>query len=615
MRILVIHQNYLLPDGPGGSRFNEMARFWAQRGHEVTVIAGTVNYSTGRSATPYRGRWITREQDGAVNVLRCYTPATYSRGFLGRMWAFFGFMVSACWAVLRVPRPDVVIASSPPLTTALPGWVASRWRGDPIPWVFEVRDLWPESAITTGVLKERSFMARFLYRLEAWAYREADRINVLTPAFREDLLRRELVHPGRIVFVPNGADVRHFQPGPRDNEARRALGWGDRTVVLYAGAHGRANALHQLVEAAEHLKSRTDLLIACVGDGPERGVLEAEVRRRGLTNLVFHGPQPKERMPAIVQACDIGLAVLQNNPTFRTVYPNKVFDYMACARPTILAIDGAARQLVCEQAGAGVFAAPEDSVSIAQRIVDLAGDEDRRRRMGERGRAWVFAHATREALAERYAVILETMGPARRKPGTGYLLLKRACDVLGATLLGLLLLPLLLVIGLVVKLKLGGRIFFRQVRLGLHGKRFWIIKFRTMKDGPGTDAERLTPLGRWLRSSSLDELPELWNVLKGEMSLVGPRPLLPQYRTRYSMDQFRRHDVPPGITGWAQVNGRNAISWPEKFTLDLWYVERASLALDLRILFRTATGVLLRRGISAPGQATMPEFMGTDSNT
>jgi lipopolysaccharide/colanic/teichoic acid biosynthesis glycosyltransferase len=135
-----------------------------------------------------------------------------------------------------------------------------------------------------------------------------------------------------------------------------------------------------------------------------------------------------------------------------------------------------------------------------------------------------------------------------------------------------------------------------------------LVKFRTMRPGPGSDAERLTALGRFLRATSLDELPELWNVLRGEMSLVGPRPLLMQYLTRYTPEQRRRHEVKPGITGWAQVNGRNAISWDQRFALDVWYIDHWSLGLDLRILARTVWAILRRRGISAPGSATMPEF-------
>lgn len=193
---------------------------------------------------------------------------------------------------------------------------------------------------------------------------------------------------------------------------------------------------------------------------------------------------------------------------------------------------------------------------------------------------------------------------------------KRALD-LALTIPALILLaPLLLLIALVVRVTLGAPVLFRQMRPGLHGKPFTLYKFRTMteaRDAQGNllpDAVRLTRVGKFLRALSLDELPELFNVLRGEMSLVGPRPLLMQYLERYTSEQMRRHEVKPGITGWAQVNGRNAIGWKEKFVLDVWYVDNVSLWLDLQIIARTACKVLTREGISHPGQATMQEFRG-----
>lgn len=191
---------------------------------------------------------------------------------------------------------------------------------------------------------------------------------------------------------------------------------------------------------------------------------------------------------------------------------------------------------------------------------------------------------------------------------------KRIFDLAAVILTAPLWLPLLAVLALLVRLKLGSPVLFRQKRPGRHEAIFNLIKFRTMTDARDDagqllpDAVRLTPFGRWLRSTSLDELPELFNVLWGEMSLVGPRPLLVQYLPRYSPEQRRRHEVLPGLTGWAQINGRNALSWDEKFKLDVWYVENRSLGLDLRILFRTVWQVVARQGISAPGDATMPEF-------
>lgn len=407
MKILIIHQHYLSPGQPGGSRFNELAQLWAGSGHEVTVIAGTINYATGQTATATGHRWLARERDGDVNVVRAHVPASYGKSYLGRMWAFFGFTVSSTAAVLLSERPDVVIATSPPLVVAVPGFFASRSRWRRVPWVFEVRDLWPESAVSTGVLTDGAPLTRLLYWLERWACTHADRINVLTPAFEADLVRRHLAPPTKITFVPNGVDPEKFYPRDRDNHIRRELGWGDKIVAMYAGAHGRANALSQLLDAAGKLAHRKDILIACVGDGPERVHLEQAARERGLDNFQIVGPRPKETMPDIVSACDIGMAVLQNNPTFRTVYPNKVFDYMASARPTLLAIDGVARKLVCDDARAGVFAQPEDGADIAARIVELADQPAVRKEMGERGREWVLANATRRALADRYLAILE----------------------------------------------------------------------------------------------------------------------------------------------------------------------------------------------------------------
>jgi len=195
--------------------------------------------------------------------------------------------------------------------------------------------------------------------------------------------------------------------------------------------------------------------------------------------------------------------------------------------------------------------------------------------------------------------------------------MKRFIDIVAACCGLCLLAPVIIIVALLIVIRLGSPVFFRQIRPGLHGKPFRMIKFRTMLDAtdkhgsPLPDDQRMTPFGSFLRSSSLDELPELWNVLKGDMSLVGPRPLLMEYLPLYSKEQRRRHDVRPGVTGWAQVNGRNAISWEEKFKLDVWYVDNQSLWLDLKILFLTVKKVLVRDGISGDGEATMSKFTGT----
>lgn len=196
-------------------------------------------------------------------------------------------------------------------------------------------------------------------------------------------------------------------------------------------------------------------------------------------------------------------------------------------------------------------------------------------------------------------------------------MLKRIFDIVISAALLVSCTPLIIFIAMLIRLKIGKPVFFTQRRPGLHGAPFKLIKFRTMRDAytangePLPDSERLTALGQFLRSSSLDELPELWNVLKGEMSLVGPRPLLMEYLPLYTPMQARRHDVLPGITGWAQVNGRNAIAWDDKFKLDLWYVAHQSWWLDIKILLLTIKKVFLREGISAQGEATATKFEGS----
>jgi sugar transferase EpsL len=197
--------------------------------------------------------------------------------------------------------------------------------------------------------------------------------------------------------------------------------------------------------------------------------------------------------------------------------------------------------------------------------------------------------------------------------------MKRLIDSCAALVLLVLLSPVVISVGIAVWVDVGAPILFRQQRPGLRGRPFTLYKFRTLRGpdagefGADRDAQRLTKFGRWLRAVSLDELPELWNVLRGDMSLVGPRPLLMRYLPLYTPEQMRRHDVRPGLTGWAQVNGRNTLSWEDKFDLDLWYVEHRSTSLDLKILLLTVVAVFRREGISHENSATMPEFTGSNA--
>ena len=405
MRILIVHQYFLAQGDAGGSRWNQFAKYWARAGHDVSVLAGTVHYATGTKPPRYKGRLFVKEQiEDRLTVYRCHVSESYNRSFLGRFWAYLSFMFSSTLvAMLHVGRPDIIVATSPPLTVAGSLWILSALSG--VPAVFEVRDLWPESAIDTGVLTSRPLIW-LSYRLEELAYRHAAWINVLTPAFEESLVRRKRVPRKRIGMIPNGADLDLMQPGPRDNAVRRRLGLTDKFVVSYFGAHGRANRLGQLLDAAERLKPHDDIRLLLVGDGMEKPDLLAAARRRGLDNILFHGPVPKADVADYINASDVCSAVLMRNDTFKTVYPNKIFDYMSCKRPVLLAIDGVARELI-ETAGAGVYAEPEDPVALADAILALRAAPDRCQTMGESGHRHVCDHFDREKLASRYLSVLE----------------------------------------------------------------------------------------------------------------------------------------------------------------------------------------------------------------
>ena len=405
MKILIVHQYFLGKGDAGGSRWNQFAKYWADAGHEVTVLAGMVHYAKGTKSPEYKGKFVVREDiQPGVTVYRCHVSEAYNRSFLGRFWAYLCFAFSSTWAgIVHAPKPDVIIATSPPLTVAITMWLLSVFYD--VPAVFEVRDLWPESAVDTGVLTSKPIIW-LSYRLEELAYRRASWINVLTPAFEQALIKKKRIPPKRISMIPNGADLDIMKPGPKDNEVRCRLGLEGKFVVSYFGAHGRANRVGQLLDVAERIKdSQSDIRIMLVGDGMEKPMLVEDAERRGLENVIFVDAVPKEQVSDYINASDVCTAVLMKNDTFKTVYPNKVFDYMACKRPIIIAIDGVARKLV-EDADAGLFAEPENTDAFIEAILTLKNDPKRMAGMGQSGYDHAAGHYSREALAGKYFATL-----------------------------------------------------------------------------------------------------------------------------------------------------------------------------------------------------------------
>ena len=404
MRILIIHQYFLSPHSRAGSgsRWNQMAKFWSQAGHRVTVLAGASD-GAGNKIDAYRGAFIFREKcPYGVDVYRCHVSESYNRSFVGRLWAYFSFLLSALWAGMRTGRQDIVIASSPPLFVGITGILLSWMKR--CPHVFEIRDLWPESAIDTGVLKN-PLAIRAGYGLERWIYDNSEWINALTPAFVEVLREKKDVPPSKLSMIPNACDLDLIPQADNSAEVRQELGLHREVLVTYVGAHGVANHLIQFLEAARRLKSRRGIRFLLVGNGMTKPTLVEQASQWQLNNLTFHDPVPKKEIFDYLRASDICVAVLKKVDTFKTVYPNKVFDYMSVSRPVVVGIDGQARALV-EESGCGLYAEPENAKELASAIEKLASDPDLRRRMGLAGRVYAERHFDRCKLAAEYEGVL-----------------------------------------------------------------------------------------------------------------------------------------------------------------------------------------------------------------
>lgn len=410
MKILLIHQYFLEQDDPGGSRFNEMAQLWCEAGHEVTVVCGMFNYLTGAVPDKYKGLSFHRSVYSDrlnVNVLRCFVSPNYYRGFLGRLWAYFSFVAFASWGItfkLKKERYDVIIATSPPLFIGIVAWVASKIKRTP--FVFEVRDLWPESAIETGVLTNESIIKMSLW-LERMSYKKSFLINVLTPAFKERLINYKQVPENKIILIPNACDFRLSDDlllNFNADELRRTLGWADKFVIIYVGVHGAANQLNQLIDAAEQL-SHTNTHFVLIGDGAQKNQLIREVQDRKLENIQFIDPMPKREVMKYIRAADVGTSVLKRVETFKTIYSNKTFDYMACKKPVLMAIDGVSRKLI-EDANCGVYAEPENVEDIVGQI-NLLRSNPNLNQMGENGYKYAKANFDRQLIAKEYIDLIQ----------------------------------------------------------------------------------------------------------------------------------------------------------------------------------------------------------------
>ena len=422
MKILYVSQYFPPEMGAPAARAAELSRHWATAGHEVTVLTGFPNHPTGVLPLEYRKRFrrlVAREQTDGVNVVRSWLLPFPNRKAYERMLNYSSFCFSAAATGLFISRPDVVIATSPQLLVGLAGWWLGWCRR--VPFVFEVRDLWPESLAAVGMGDTDSLLHRALGKLAGFLYRRAALIVVVTPAFEEHLVKHWRVPREKIAVVENGVETDLFSPNASAanrfdvggalpaNVLRKQLNLEGKFVASYIGTMGMAHGLDTIIDAAADLQ-RTDPTVAflMVGEGADKGRILALARGRGLNNMRFVDQQAREKIPAYIAASDVCLVPLKKTELFKTVIPTKMLEFMSCARPVILGVDGQARQ-VLEEANAGLVIEPENPGELASAIRYLAANSRFAEELGRRGRDYVVRNFSRDQTADKYIVVLDDL--------------------------------------------------------------------------------------------------------------------------------------------------------------------------------------------------------------
>lgn len=397
MKILALTHYYPPEVNAPASRMSEHAKEWQKAGHEVTVVTCAPNHPAGTLYPGYRNRFYQEELVDGVRVIRLWTWLAANEGFLPRIANYLSYFLSIFVWMWRLPKADIVLSTSPQFFCGLAGALLQRRNR---PWVLEIRDLWPESIVAVGAMK-RSRVVRLLEAIEAWAYRKADLVVPVTDGFVHHIRKDRKEKP--IAVIKNGVDLQQFATADRQAVAafRKEYGLGDRFIAAYVGTHGMAHGLDIILDAAEKLRSRPDIVFLTVGDGAERKHLEADCAQRGLSNVMILGQQPKAMMPIVWGASDAALVLLRKSDTFKTVIPSKIFEAMALRCPIILGVEGEALALVAS-ANAGLPITPGDAGELADAVVRLADDAGLRERIGSDARAFVVQNFERRVLALRY---------------------------------------------------------------------------------------------------------------------------------------------------------------------------------------------------------------------
>ncbi|MBL6959389.1 MAG: glycosyltransferase family 4 protein [Rhodospirillales bacterium] len=371
MKILFFTENFPPETNAAATRVYERACYWVRWGHDVTVITSAPNFPQGRLYEGYQNKWHQSETNSGIRVIRVKTFIAPNRGVLFRTLDFLSFMVTGWVAGLLQEKPDVVVSTSPQFFAAVAGWLTGLVRR--VPFVFELGDIWPASIVAVGAMKP-SLPIRLIEKFELYLYRSSARVVALTPAFKDNLVQRD-IDPGHIGIVINGVDLPRYSPLEKDAGLQNEWGLKDKFIIGYLGTHGMAHALMNVVEAAEGLKDNPEIQFLLVGDGAERQQLLEAARSRGLDNIHFMPPQPKEAMPKVWSLCDVALVHLKNSPVFAEVIPSKMFEAMAMGLPVLLAApEGEASRIVTEYS-IGLHVPPEEPGSLTDAVLTFMEDK------------------------------------------------------------------------------------------------------------------------------------------------------------------------------------------------------------------------------------------------
>ena len=371
MKILFFTENFPPETNAAATRVYERACYWVRWGHDVTVITSAPNFPQGRLYAGYQNKWCHVETISGIRVVRVKTYIAPNRGVLFRTLDFLSFMVTGWVAGLSQEKSDVVVSTSPQFFAAVAGWLTGLVRR--VPFVFELGDIWPASIVAVGAMKP-SLPIRLIEKFELYLYRSSARVVALTPAFKDNLVQRD-IDPGHIGIVINGVDLPRYSPLEKDAGLQNEWGLKDKFIIGYLGTHGMAHALMNVVEAAEGLKDNPEIQFLLVGDGAERQQLLEAARSRGLDNIHFMPPQPKEAMPKVWSLCDVALVHLKNSPVFAEVIPSKMFEAMAMGLPVLLAApEGEASRIVTEYS-IGLHVPPEEPGSLTDAVLTFMEDK------------------------------------------------------------------------------------------------------------------------------------------------------------------------------------------------------------------------------------------------